>query len=193
MKLKFKALKAAQMYVATNDVRQYLKGVHVNAEKIEATNGHFIFVYDQTHEVQQEDFDFFDVIVPTASVKKFVANVDAIIKAESLNPLTVEVDLTYLEGNQYQLKYEDCVETFTTIGGRFPDMARVTPRLKCEQTVTEICLDLDYLAIVAKTTKILTSQKNADPVIHFFGSNMSVRFVWGCDANAIVVLMPKRV
>ena len=196
MKLKFNALKAALLYVAKNDVRFYLKGVHVTNDVIEALNGHILFQYDNSEVAQDGCPLHLDAIIPELALQVFIAKVEAKLKAAKIDFRNVYVEIEPVVGESethggYKLAYFDIEEKFTNIDGKYPDTKRVIPHLGAEVDTKEVCLDMGYMNTVFKTTKLLTAVKTADPVMHFYGTNNAVRFTWQCDDKATVVLMTK--
>lgn len=171
-----KVLKAANLFVAKGDIRYYLNGIHLNKRgAVEATDGHTGFtVKDET--LINIEKSIIIRIHGTIPAKAGMAYIEVVDKDKGM--------ITF-ENNEVIL-------AFSIIDGKFPDMARVTPKTSEEEAVKEIGINSDYVVRIQKAAKII--DKNYKGMrLQFHGPNKTIKVVVrSFDCECLILTMPMR-
>ncbi len=148
LRVNVKHLRAAMLVMAKNDVRFYLCGVYFDTDKtLAATNGHCLFT--GMHETEGLE-------------KGVIVNLMAKVPNHGMAEFTFEGD-----DQDGIVKFYDPVITDKVIGvglcsridGRFPDYKRVSDSEPSKEPITQIGFNADYLGLLEKITRIITSSK----------------------------------
>lgn len=162
MKIKTCKLRAADEFRAKGDVRNYLNGIHINKDFVQATNGH----------------------VAIQMKSEVRTRLDVIVRFKGRIPKSAQdTKLEFSKGKNVAYHYDTLgqlidVQMFEVEEGRFPDFKRVIPS---ELTLgSEFpMLNAEYMAIAHKA---FGSQKNK-----FIG----MKVAHYSDANGVVVYKPQ--
>lgn len=171
-----KILKAANLFVAKSDVRNYLKGIHLNNRgAVEATDGHTGFISEQ---------DNFDEVK-----ESFIINIHGTIPAKSGMAYIEVIDK---KKGIITFKNNEFILAFSIIDGMFPDIKKVATEACAGGAVQEIGLNPDYLLRVQKAAKILGQAHNGIN-LRFNGPNKTIRVtIKSFDCECLILLMPMR-
>lgn len=162
MKIKTCKLRAADEFRAKGDVRNYLNGIHINKDFVEATNGH--------------------VAIQMRSETK--TNLDVIVRFKGKIPKSAQdTELEFNKGKNIAYHYDINgtlvdVQMFYIEDGIFPDFKKFLPS-KLSLGEKFPMLSAEYMAIAHKA---FGSQKNK-----FIGMEV----VHYTDENGLVVYRPK--
>jgi hypothetical protein len=171
-----KALRAVELFAATQDVRYYLNGIHVRAILhdtilLTATNGHMVGQY--RHTLQPGDGPYTpgeDYILPRdllqgVKVSKFMPNVT----------VTAHTD-------EWTVAYADGKRSGPTIDGRFPDTDRIWPT-KVDGRAGHF--DFKYMSLIQKACDALEVRGAS-----FFQNGPQCAGVFNVGQDFAGVLMP---
>lgn len=181
MILKQSILKAAVPFMAVKDVRFYLCGLHVRADRVEATNGHVAFV----HKIDTPDAGMSDTIIPLDVVK-------AAAKAKlprGVNAWELSVTGSGPERTCTLSAFGVASLMFRPIDGVFPDVSRVLPVTVSGEPA---CFDADYLGAVkhaAVTLGITLGNKYGARMAYNGENGPSVALI---DDRTFCLVMPLR-
>ena len=144
MKITYKALQAAVLCCAKNDVRKYLEGVNVTGQNISATDGHIMFNYNDSYLNNTDDVN---MIIPSEAIINFVKMIGK------------KIDSTFVElhslNDGYVLQHNDVKWFFKPLDGKFPDVSRVIRDVYLSEDlkVQQIMINLDYLVLCQKVAE----------------------------------------
>lgn len=170
-----KALKAAQICVAKNDIRYFLNGICISNNKISSANGHVLF----SAELSKFDPSYSGLNIGTLVGEKIVKiNKTIPVKAviARLNQVTDKIGLVeYLDGDNRLVGGD----MFELIEGTFPDVEAVLDQ-KRKTPPKKVGLNSQYVANVHKVFKYLGDQ--SVPVsMEPYGTNSPVVFTKQAD------------
>lgn len=164
IKIKSEILKSAILYKAKNDVRYYLKGLYIDYNTIVATNGHICF--RAPIESDEQRIIKFQGKLPTKFKECLITDNQAKFTDEKDNVISIigveTVDARY---PIYERLYNDRVNAISEIGMRG-----------------------DYLQLLGKTAKLLTTHQGCKFI--FESSSSGIKVLIGI---AEIVLMPTSV
>jgi hypothetical protein len=182
MKIKTCKLRAANEFRAKGDIRNYLNGIRINKDSIQATNGHIAISMDS--EIKSR----MDIIV------RFIG---AIPKS------AVETKLTFSASGNVAYHYDQMkglisVQVFHIEDGRFPDFKKIIPdESEFELSGKFPILNAQYMAVAFKAFGSKKDKFIGMKPIKYDGANKSVIYsVTGIQhgeyGNPIIVIMPMR-
>lgn len=182
MKIKTCKLRAANEFRAKGDVRNYLNGIRINKDSIQATNGHIAISMDSEIKTRM------DVIV------RFVG---AIPKSAVETKLTFSANgnIAYHYG---QMKELLSVQVFNLEDGRFPDLKKVIPdESEFKLNGNFPILNVQYMAVAFKAFGSKKNKFIGMKPVKYEGAEKSVIYkVTGMQheeyGNPIIVIMPMR-
>ena len=179
-------LKAALIFASDDEIRYYLKGVHLlrrgNHLRIAATDGHRLFCAAQTLDESGDDFN---VILPRDGLKKALTGVNK--NCEFLG-LDLEWQSTVTLNPVKRAVLNDV--SMAPIDGTYPTIERVVPDANSISGEVAAFNPL-YLADVGKAAKILAGNVNAFHLGHNGNSPALVSFD-PAAGQAFAVVMPYR-
>lgn len=164
-KIDARALKAASITTAKNDVRYCLDGILIGDGRLVSTDGHRMTVVEpkcksDLDKMKPEIFKVFGS-VPTSA-----------INAEFIYLSDTSGVVMFTNNRMEKLNK---VVRFEVIEGKFPDYKRVIP--KCEPSAMEqVGINLDYIADVKKIGSALCSQFNAAVFEYYEGNKVLIDF-----------------
>jgi DNA polymerase III sliding clamp (beta) subunit (PCNA family) len=190
---------ALNLFAAKNDVRYYLQGLHLNRDRIAATNGHVLMAIRHNDVLRQKlkDLPEEGVIIPTT--KAMVTTKNNIIQL-SINDIgrgTIE--------KQFEIKIVDSKSTqiVKAIVGKYPDIERVIPKEigaiylqnKSLALDEEPHFDAKYFELIGKAAQLIDkSSSKKRTCVRIIGNAMQSAKVQINGRDDIdVVLMPCRV
>ena len=190
---------ALNLFASKHDVRYYLQGLHINRDRIAATNGHVLMAIRHNDLLKQalKDLPEEGVIIPTT--KAMVTTKNNIIQL-SINDIgggTIE--------KQFEIKIVDSKSTqiVKAINGKFPDIERVIPKDIEASYVDNKKLTLDeephfqaqYFELVAKAAQLISKSSSSKLCcVRVVGNAQSPAKVQINGRDDIdIVLMPCRV
>ncbi|CAL9962162.1 RusA-like Holliday junction resolvase [Vibrio phage K250 g1] len=206
----FKYWQAALHCAAVDDIRYYLNGIHLNKNKIEATNGHVAYratfgywerdgvnyLNGQCGFVEQHECngEWPDIIIGALGTKptKSVQNKTVwliIEKQEDSNELTIR----YLD------RYSKVIylQSAEKVEGRFPDFERIIPKGKVNKEQFNIGFNPNYLALPHKLLESEGDKFSGTVVMKAWDTNSAATFelqrvARECESEVLIV-MPKRI
>lgn len=177
MKIKSNLLRAAQVVQARDDIRYYLRGIHIAGKHVEASNGHTAVRMTMDRAVKG----------------------DHIIKLNGRVPKKAHYSKLLLKGKEPTVKHYDfydqlmSIHTVEIIDGRFPDLNRV---MKTDtKSVKSIGLDAGYISMFNDMFK---TKGGVKAKFTFNGENEAVIITPGSEITQIeygypvYVVMPVR-
>lgn len=188
----FDVFESAMHFAAKDDVRFYLRGVHLCSNRVEATNGHFAYMAKIDKPVKYAGVDglasFPDIIfrplnaIPSKTKNKWFSCVSISI---SESP---RIDYIDIYG---KVIATDVIEI---IDGKFPNLAKLfSDSLKKESKGESFCVNANYINIFSKILK-----RERFPMVEFHpkSSNEAVMisFARPCSIGIKerVLIMPMR-
>ena len=190
MKIPYKALKAVLIFAPKSDVRYYLEGVLLESTGTEvrlvATDGHCLALYrlDEKAPIGKVILPYDDVKA-ALSVPKTIADKEIPFEVElaDLNLAVGRPKVTITHGN-------GTVQSFRTVGGKFPDYLRVLPRTVSGEPAQ---FNPEYLNRFAQADRILGWLKRSEEprvYIHYNG-NAAALVECKHDVSFLGVVMPE--
>lgn len=175
-KVNAKALAAASLTQAKNDIRFYLCGILIGDGKMVSTDGHRMTIVDcqnceETKSMKPKIFKLYGKVPSSAYSANFVFTED-------------DRGVIYFTNGKAQELNK--VIKFELIHGRYPDYKKVTPSGK-RTKVEEIAFNLDYLSEAEKIGKCLGKNFNAGRFEIFGEKGMITIASPGLEAKYIVM------
>ena len=190
---------ALNLFAAKHDVRYFLQGLHLNRDRIAATNGHVLIAIKHNDVLRQKlkDLPAEGVIIPTTKAMVTTKNNIVQISIDDIGGGTIE--------KQFEIKIVDSKSTqiVKAINGKFPDIERVIPKDIEASYVDNKKLTLDeephfqaqYFELVAKAAQLISKSSSSKLCcVRVVGNAQSPAKVQINGRDDIdIVLMPCRV
>lgn len=181
---------AALECAASDDIRYYLNGIHLNKNCIESTNGHTAY----KAEFKMDELDGEKVMsgqfVGAGKFSGYTGELPNVIigklgskPSKSIQNKTVWLLIEEQEEGELLLKYIDSgfnvvfIQSAEIINAKFPDINRVMPKGKRSREQFNIGLNPEYLALPARILALEKNNKwNGTVVIKAWDNSTAVTF-----------------
>lgn len=121
LNLPARILKAAHMMQSKNDFRYYLNGIHVNSERIAATDGHTIFInYSKTWSA-----DFHNKYPENGYIINIQGKIPGAAHSATFNEADDSIGIVVYRNTAGKIISR---ELFSTIEGKYPDTNKIDNR-----------------------------------------------------------------
>jgi hypothetical protein len=178
-KIDARGLKAASITTAKNDIRYYLNGMLIGDGKLVSTDGHRMTIITPK---SKSDLD---------SMKPEIFKILGSVPASA-----IEAEFVYLNDNSGVILFTNRLMSklnkvirFEVIDGIFPKYKRVIPTGE-PKSMSQIGLNLDYVADVKKIGSALESQLNAGVFEYYDDSKVCVGLISPeFDAKHIIMMV----
>jgi hypothetical protein len=171
MKIETRYLRAMLLFVANNDIRYYLNGVHIKGDRMVATNGHCLTV------CRLKEDSGLDVIIPSKHIAVALQLTNRMPKG--IQP-TIEITADRIGDVFYK-----------PIVGIFPDFNKVIPKKFDSMDVKKICVNPSYFAVFEKMGRLFFHQEAAISIKAMDERSAIIVHVSGCD-DFFSLVMPMR-